>query len=165
MVWFYLSLIINSEPLAVVSLSIPLWSDFIRIKDITYCKPDKIFQSHYGLILSQLLSPDSNFCAVLSIPLWSDFITGAYWRVSSSSISFNPTMVWFYLLTLFTLFLNFALLSIPLWSDFITKERRLRFELNIPFQSHYGLILSQCSSIHLSWSRRSFNPILVWFYQ
>ena len=55
-------------------LSIPLWSDFIvdsgKRKDIA----ELFFQSHYGLILSDI------YC----IDWWNALAT------------FNPTMVWFY---------------------------------------------------------------------
>ena len=77
------------------------------------------FQSHYGLILSVYTS-----------------LTPA-----KQVNSFNPTMVWFYLIA-----------NVP-YEVYITN-----------FQSHYGLILSLWVPQVNVWLRRTFNPTMVWFY-
>ena len=165
MVWFYLlSLIFN--PLRTVSfqshyglilsrhpaspplwqlrqLSIPLWSDFIRVRSaggwliregctfnptmvwfyqvpFSHFTPSRThFQSHYGLILST------------SVSLYGIFVKN---------------------------------LSIPLWSDFIVAAEYLRC---VPrcFQSHYGLILSSSNFFSAVFRSSAFNPTMVWFYQ
>ena len=125
------------------TLSIPLWSDFIR---------------GYSCSVSQETSR-------LSIPLWSDFINIVISYRWCGMETFNPTMVWFYQAILYFPTTKTLSLSIPLWSDFIyTKSHRLAncvVWLSIPlwsdfidetelrkeiektsFQSHYGLILS-----------------------
>ncbi len=147
-------------------LSIPLWSDFIKIFTPDNNVNVHNFQSHYGLILSCYFSM-----------MRKDLYT-----------AFNPTMVWFYLSIMIkspSPIINFqshyglilsvnskelypysASLSIPLWSDFNILddkpcEIKTTRELSIPFwsdfifvplvlcvwsttafQSHFGLILS-----------------------
>ena len=73
MVWFYLNEKSTGNQKS-TWLSIPLWSDFIRSKYNKRIKEKVRFQSHYGLILSA--------CKVV----WAGLNT----------ITFNPTMVWFY---------------------------------------------------------------------
>ena len=80
-------------------LSIPLWSDFIAKYIPSRLLTPVDFQSHYGLILS--------------IPI--------RLLICLTLLTFNPTMVWFYLLT---------------------KKPDIKFSKNL-FQSHYGLILSK----------------------
>ncbi len=78
-------------------LSIPLWSDFISKSDVAFNKTRRNFQSHYGLILSQVITGREQRRGKLSIPLWSDFISHSHRRFSADE------------------------LSIPLWSDFIAR--------------------------------------------
>ena len=119
MVWFY-PLFRNPDSSSSLSLSIPLWSDFIRGLRNQPASEHLSFQSHYGLILSCC------FPRNLNAPLR----------------TFNPTMVWFYLGLVFGLTLTVMLLSIPLWSDFIVKEK-LRtsvspaWDLSIPLWSDF----------------------------
>ncbi len=119
------------------------------------------FQSHYGLILSQSISRNRISRRVLSIPLWSDFIAVENDNVQRQQFSFNPTMVWFYLLMRTRQPTNSLTLSIPLWSDFI----RLRDGDTVPvhprgFQSHYGLILSTSARKSLKNFTETFNPTI-----
>ena len=140
MVWFYQEL--RSYRCSLLRcLSIPLWSDFITISTVAPAGIGIIFQSHYGLILSN--DPD---------------------RIrEAKEKTFNPTMVWFYQVILefkslttsffqshYGLILSqkrkntlliFTLLSIPLWSDFITKDLA-----------------------YIDENGNSFNPTMVWFY-
>ena len=51
MVWFYRKSSISRSTYN-LSLSIPLWSDFIGTKPVDYNHYIYFFQSHYGLILS-----------------------------------------------------------------------------------------------------------------
>ena len=125
-------------------LSIPLWSDFIVTLPYMLLRQRNTFQSHYGLILSRDSHDNRVLKTSLSIPLWSDFIIKEYgdrlvkekifqshyglilsskhfYIVCCTIVSFNPTMVWFYLLT-------------SAW--------RARGSTRYTFQSHYGLILS-----------------------
>ncbi len=122
-------------------LSIWLLTDFMHLNDT--------FQSHYGLILSWGFGMPRIRLKKLSIPLWSDFILVEYarshlvfhpfqshyglilsnvWDLQKlsdikdniiNSLTFNPTMVWFYLEIIFQQFFACHFLSIPLWSDFI----------------------------------------------
>ncbi len=59
----------------------------------------------------------------LSIPLWSDFIFSSIYPSSAVVFAFNPTMVWFYLI------------STPRYGSSCAPHGE-------HFQSHYGLILS-----------------------
>ncbi len=143
MVWFYL-LDYGKVKHYTVLLSIPLWSDFIVWKSLRLFRRIYAFQSHYGLILSGGFTPE---------------------RDQKIANPFNPTMVWFYPLSLLLLLLILIALSIPLWSDFIfylfvsslSPPERLSIPLwsdfirqrtmdicskEANFQSHYGLILS-----------------------
>ena len=147
-------------------LSIPLWSDFIVGVFLTPRYATKNFQSHYGLILSfrrrrrrgrRRCCFQSHYGLILSRRL---LIQGSCCRSS-----FNPTMVWFYLLILhlethiaksfqshYGLILSYWFvkvnrnwsirLSIPLWSDFISLMKKVFLRNPVHFQSHYGLILS-----------------------
>ena len=117
MVWFYQSTT-KSTRVSQDTLSIPLWSDFISIIRWTLSGTNYFFQSHYGLILSQLLHTTT--------PL--------------NYITFNPTMVWFYLDMMARLPDKIDSLSIPLWSDFInggTGVKGKRGFLSIPLWSDF----------------------------
>ncbi len=70
-----LSVVRNLESGLSVSLSIPLWSDFIGTTHQALHSQNGSFQSHYGLILSY--APTREALDLLA--------------------AFNPTMVWFYL--------------------------------------------------------------------
>ncbi len=101
-----------------------------------------IFQSHYGLILS--------FSSKLSVVCWIR--------------TFNPTMVWFYRRPRWRSYKRKSGLSIPLWSDFISTVIIILSPQILPFQSHYGLILSHVftnTNLHI---QLPFNPTMVWFY-
>ena len=154
--------------LTMSGLSIPLWSDFILHLCFHLFTVHYYFQSHYGLILSMLwkitastssVSFQSHYGLILSV-----IITVSPHTTLSP---FNPTMVWFYhvhccrlhyfywflSIPLWSDFIYFKggeymkknLLSIPLWSDFISKPSMVFNKTRRNFQSHYGLILSQCS--------------------
>ena len=127
MVWFYP---MNGQVKSKfnVDLSIPLWSDFIQTKLNSSLENSDSFQSHYGLILSLADAKIDKIEIALSIPLWSDFIrksikNGLHRRNLSIPLwsdfipvvrpdvcwecpTFNPTMVWFYLLNV-ALSINF----------------------------------------------------------
>ena len=164
LVWFYLSVRLPSRYIPVL-LSIPFWSDFIANEDeVSEHGPAllsipfwsdfilwlvqwqelgaKFFQSHFGLILSNLCIMLLLTYWCLSIPFWSDFIITfvrsefAYIRTFQSHfglilstiraggapavrIAFNPILVWFYLTVSIRKCLLVFLLSIPFWSDFI----------------------------------------------
>ena len=74
MVWFYHS---QEDILTfwALRLSIPLWSDFIEYEKRDEMEDKKCFQSHYGLILSKIIKDIQR----------------------ELQSTFNPTMVWFYL--------------------------------------------------------------------
>ena len=94
---------------------------FYRMVGRPRSKGHVCFQSHYGLILSV-----------------SSRLLSAYRQ------SFNPTMVWFYLIILPHAWISFLIaLSIPLWSDFIAKQSRAETA---------------------EW-KSTFNPTMVWFYR
>ena len=57
-------------------------------------------------------------------------------------LPFNPTMVWFYQTVKLPSKHDLIELSIPLWSDFIQRIRWRKVGKLHTFQSHYGLILS-----------------------
>ena len=148
------------------------------------------FQSHYGLILSLNLWCRNAAPSRLSIPLWSDFIEKAtkcsrkqsekelsipLWsdfilqlspkQTRSRAVNpFNPTMVWFYLVSVKSKHIIESELSIPLWSDFIFSLFLSSSVTWVSFQSHYGLILSQETPIKYTCSCSPFNPTMVWFY-
>ena len=120
MVWFYLITILSLwYSMSTKSPFNPtmVWFYQTITKVLKYAV--KGFQSHYGLILS-VSDWNSEVCRKsLSIPLWSDFIMSILNCCDDLIFSFNPTMVWFYLI----------------WM----AECK---EMYIFFQSHYGLILS-----------------------
>ena len=124
-------------------LSIPLWSDFIQTTRHRSWKPKWSFQSHYGLILSPVITI----------------------RIPFSVLTFNPTMVWFYQYLLSEGKLCYRWLSIPLWSDFIKNPASIKATPKLSFQSHYGLILSQKRKNTSTPMFGSFNPTMVWFYR
>ena len=99
-------------------LSIPFWSDFIVVRSYNKTRTAS-FQSHFGLILSHL----------------------ALYRQRLKHLSFNPILVWFYLVWLLDKNSGKAVLSIPFWSDFIVPRSVGHFQDEL-----------------------TFNPILVWFY-
>ena len=100
MVWFYLPCNCVRVVIAYY-LSIPLWSDFITFLIFSRVLSMNFFQSHYGLILSL-------YC----------------WRPLEQPLrSFNPTMVWFYLLFMYSIISISLNLSIPLWYDFISQNK------------------------------------------
>ena len=99
----------------------------------------RTFQSHFGLILS-----------------------GHRLRESAGWSSFNPILVWFYLIELKDaglkeFFQSHFGLILSLWEI----QKRLSISC---FQSHFGLILSFSLFIWGGWRWVTFNPILVWFY-
>ena len=106
-------------------------------------KVKRIFQSHFGLILSVVVLWMCYLELCLSIPFWSDFIR---FRLRS--------IFW----------VNVVHLSIPFWSDFIGWLSK-RLTGCGSFQSHFGLILSVIEMISKEEAIPAFNPILVWFYQ
>ena len=101
-----------------VILSIPLWSDFIVCRTCFRGLWGCHFQSHYGLILSITDCLSLTCSSSLSIPLWSDFI------------AYTQRIVEF-----------LSKLSIPLWSDFIVLVQGDTPPVDYPF-----------------------NPTMVWFY-
>ena len=146
-------------------LSIPFWSDFIWYAMASNPNPCIHFQSHFGLILSDLFRGSIiHIRSWLSIPFWSDFIREFKRTVDRILITFNPILVWFYLLsfsTTSTACLSFQShfglilsiytkhtnrkhknLSIPFWSDFISFIGKSCKFASLSFQSHFGLILS-----------------------
>ena len=80
------------------------------------------------------------------------------------SLTFNPTMVWFYQ-SLNPLRQTVPpLLSIPLWSDFITGKRRTSSKKSSTFNPTmvwFYQLFRQDKHYFLS----TFNPTMVWFYQ
>ena len=115
---------------------------FYRKDDYFVFVGERVFQSHYGLILSRTLPSLSNslknfqshYGLILSITVYSCPL--------NNTIAFNPTMVWFYLQAFLPGILSGTLLSIPLWSDFIAERGCQSACSRVCFQSHYGLILS-----------------------
>ncbi len=117
MVWFYQELVEVSEQLwlllsiplwsdfilseivyyVTINLSIPLWSDFISTLNCwaTYQKDKLSIPLWSDFIYNGTGSEQYN--KTLSIPLWSDFIGCLFWGHRSQWGTFNPTMVWFYL--------------------------------------------------------------------
>ncbi len=210
MVWFYHSTKF-SERCLLHNLSIPLWSDFIIPVVVKATGWIVSFQSHYGLILSYpyqianlpdvtsfqshygliLSNPPYNvlFTGALSIPLWSDFIQARLFLCISVFLTFNPTMVWFYLVeelrgeykgiadvtfnptmvwfyheSPFVYFTSVNITFNPTMVWFYPSSPSSFLKYLYFFQSHYGLILSHRTSrmqFMLSWS---FNPTMVWFY-
>ena len=162
MVWFYL-ITARSGLQKAWRLSIPLWSDFILTNSyccfgkITafnptmvwfYLKNDEIrelywehFQSHYGLILSNIS---------ISSP---KPINGP----------FNPTMVWFYLAyekytTLFIV--NFQSHYGLILSETVGVHPFHINAFNPTMVWFYHTVVTAASTIHIV----TFNPTMVWFY-
>ena len=100
----------------------------------------------------------------LSIPLWSDFIFLQQTKQAPGFLSFNPTMVWFYPRGNWRAKEYISTLSIPLWSDFILYTQSGITIHSLPFQSHYGLILSLIKCVTEIINCYPFNPTMVWFY-
>ena len=142
MVWFYPKRRNAKRTQRILRLSIPLWSDFIRILGVYYYIKKYSFQSHYGLILSPR-GWDSRF---------------------SESYTFNPTMVWFYHFRV--QLIDYAYISFQSHYGLILSSDRWSHSRgsNIYFQSHYGLILSEGLTPDVEECIDSFNPTMVWFY-
>ena len=104
-----------------------------------------VFQSHYGLILSFIFLSFS-YSTTTSLA----FNPTMVWfypkqdteLLKKLSRTFNPTMVWFYPIDYDFCFKVVVDLSIPLWSDFIRTVVFYDHVREFVFQSHYGLILS-----------------------
>ena len=142
MVWFYR----YDDAISKVEeekLSIPLWSDFILSASCLFMYASLIFQSHYGLILSKILSRVYNLESSSFNPTMVWFYRAVLLSFMKSQLcpAFNPTMVWFYL---------------PILFNPETKE--------YSFQSHYGLILSGSNIYSSPLMIVTFNPTMVWFY-
>ncbi len=101
------------------------------------------FQSHYGLILSGIKGVNWIIESLTFNPtmVWFYLISKTV-RASSRCFTFNPTMVWFYLYKFNIPRRTRKILSIPLWSDFISLP----------------LLLRRCKM-------SPFNPTMVWFYR
>ena len=143
MVWFY-RLWCEQCKVVHVRLSIPLWSDFIIKKAEVFDGYLKLFQSHYGLILS-IVSLCSELLRVLS---------------------FNPTMVWFYRANILPILSNLGAFQSHyglILSEFAIVERGALIQA-YNFQSHYGLILSRNGTWQDGAVFSAFNPTMVWFY-
>ena len=167
-------------------LSIPFWSDFIQHLPVMLLISTVIFQSHFGLILSQLhenpfvhrVCFQSHFGLILStsqtINFNSIFVFQSHFGLILSRAigytwdrhhrSFNPILVWFYQPDNCTDFQearnfqsHFGLILSLLPSATLRITRLI-------FQSHFGLILSLIPYTRIVKSPNSFNPILVWFY-
>ena len=142
MVWFYPD--DGTSLSAPVELSIPLWSDFIKLFGFSIGNQMIDFQSHYGLILSTWKSLLVHSGENLSIPLWSDFI-----KFNLPVLTKAPAM--FIFQSHYGLILSGSKhpctesnhsLSIPLWSDFI----------------QHSAGNTRCTNTS------AFNPTMVWFY-
>ena len=139
LVWFYHTYI---ETTAVASrmLSIPFWSDFIILETVREMEEIGIFQSHFGLILSEKIEK----------------------RGKAKLDSFNPILVWFYQTSERAWFPRQIRLSIPFWSDFILLPRGTSgMSLWNGFQSHFGLILS-CRPRWSHWTHQRKLSIPFW---
>ena len=101
--------------------------------------------------------------ASLSIPLWSDFIEFLFCDHQFDPSTFNPTMVWFYLIKLWFYF-SYLITFNPTMVWFYRLQNNW-WKLSKPgFQSHYGLILSSELWCSRNPGQRPFNPTMVWFY-
>ena len=89
MVWFYLIPLSSGLLWTSISLSIPLWSDFILPLQILEYETLICFQSHYGLILSRITQIVCIWESNLSIPLWSDFIRRATGQCDGCASNFQ----------------------------------------------------------------------------
>ncbi len=127
-------------PVELQVLSIPFWSDFISRYQFNPIQLCFVFQSHFGLILSEGYIGALGLTKLrLSIPFWSDFIS---WDCTSAN--FHP-----------------VILSIPFWSDFISVVSSVLTAVILSFQSHFGLILSQC---HWCCVRKCYHPLSIPFW-
>ena len=130
MVWFYRRFD-KLIAVAKVALSIPLWSDFIP----------------------QYAQSSSFWVVILSIPLWSDFILLVPHDKMTDIVNILSIPLWSdFIAETMKNIAFFVNLSIPLWSDFIYSLPSWNDSFLMPFQSHYGLILSNHHSfISLQW--------------
>ena len=105
-------------------------------------QPSFIFQSHFGLILSQLLKVRKFQIYFLSIPFWSDFISvsGIYEMLFDKP--FNPILVWFYLNQARKIRIDIHNAFNPILVWFYQTYKRQTKNIFHCFQSHFGLILS-----------------------
>ena len=79
--------------------------------------------------------------------------------------TFNPTMVWFYLVFCSRYYSLWKIKYFQSHYGLILSERRARRGVGSDnFQSHYGLILSSIASDIPLAAALAFNPTMVWFY-
>ena len=147
-------------------LSIPFWSDFIFIIKRLSALQRETFNPilvwfYHRELLKAIDEVEETFNPIL---VWFYHYELDYGRCLGTK-AFNPILVWFYLMNSLAFFLLLVLLSIPFWSDFIASvDVTVTYTLGF-FQSHFGLILSSRWSMSLLSMKKSFNPILVWFYR
>ena len=103
---------------------------------------EKYFQSHFGLILSEIHINSSMQAYWLSIPFWSDFIASSIKALSN-------------LLKRYGFQSHFGLILSR------SSQRVRRPVVSGNFQSHFGLILSVSDEEKVEVKDRAFNPILV----
>ena len=127
---------------SLISLSIPLWSDFIRYSLLKILMNSLYFQSHYGLILS---------------------VSGGR-KVQEVCEAFNPTMVWFYRESSRCQQCQSPDLSIPLWSDFIERRESSNQVLRQAFNPTMVWFYLQQAQLLPPPPVLAFNPTMVWFY-
>ena len=199
------------EFLPVEVLSIPSWSDF-NLKQVRYDfinhssfnpilvwfqqlkaqrarRCGKIFQSHLGLISTNLqslsacfLQPSFNPILVwfqqadlylsnpipkkLSIPSWSDFnFSDSRAMKRENPQSFNPILVWFQRMFRYISFMpNSSFNPILVWFQPNAFSLSMIRE-DKAFQSHLGLISTETLTASYVADVETFNPILVWFQQ
>ena len=129
---------------------------FYRKSNVAINKARRNFQSHYGLILSSKNLGDWDFEAdfqshygLILSPVVRDLEKSAY-------RTFNPTMVWFYLvLDQRNRARTCAFNPTMVWFYLKNKQRALR--KTCYFQSHYGLILSRNHCVFLPLKHNDFQ--------
>ena len=146
LVWFYLNVCIYGIEFT-FHLSIPFWSDFIVYFFPVSAETTSFFQSHFGLILSHTETLFNEVKNITFNPILVWFYLPAEWVIYRPRPStFNPILVWFYRnrteqngrgLRQGEPTFN----PILVWFYHVTD--RLPFSQALPFQSHFGLILSQ----------------------
>ena len=144
------------------ALSIPSWSDFNSSGVQQDCLGPYNFQSHLGLISTHLAVCDVTPAAVPFNPILVWFQQLWLWTWIQQDCSFNPILVWFQLVVFVVDFCTWSSFNpILVWFQRCEILDEPYYAAN--FQSHLGLISTFVVFFNLVLKKVAFNPILVWF--
>ena len=127
---------------SIITVSIPIWSDYLLITQywfsyltisflfqyglIIYVNKDKIIISVQGCFYSNMVWLSILVCVMIiigyknvSIPIWSDYLSSSVCSSIGIWASFYSNMVWLSIKYIKTWWSWSSMVSIPIWSDYL----------------------------------------------